>query len=117
MKNKFYEFSQNNSGGRFVADEKLCHRLFIEASSIEEAIRIAEGLGVYFGGVASGTDCECCGDRWSEPFDSIKFPVKWDNKLSFRTVEAYAKFLSKEYRWLNPVDVRIFYKNGKVNEY
>ena len=61
---KFYEYSQNNTGGSFVTDDKLCHRLFIEAYSEKEADEIAEGLGCYWNGVDEGYDCECCGDRW-----------------------------------------------------
>lgn len=60
----FYEFDQNNSGGHFIVDDKVCHRLFIEADSQTEAIVKAEELGCYWGGVDSGIDCPCCGDRW-----------------------------------------------------
>ncbi|MGG0794754.1 hypothetical protein ABE137_12210 [Brevibacillus laterosporus] len=28
---QFYDFSQNNSGGSFMINDKICHRLFIEA--------------------------------------------------------------------------------------
>lgn len=69
---EFYEFSQNNSGGGFDVDDKLCHRLFIEAEDSDSANEIAKTLGVYFDGVDKGDDCNCCGDRWSEaygPFD------------------------------------------------
>jgi hypothetical protein len=58
----FYDFTQNNSGGHFVTDDKICHRLLIEADSKREAEWIAEDLGVYFDG--GGGDCPCCGDRW-----------------------------------------------------
>lgn len=61
---KFYEFSQNNSGGSFVVDDKVCHRLFVEAESEDEANSIAENLGCYWNGVDEGSDCPCCGDRW-----------------------------------------------------
>jgi hypothetical protein len=61
---KFYEYSQNNTGGSFVTDDKLCHRLFIEAESESEADSIAEDLGCYWDGVNEGSDCPCCGDRW-----------------------------------------------------
>ncbi|MGF9741960.1 DUF7296 family protein [Bacillus pumilus] len=60
----FYEYSQNNSGGHFEVNEKLCRRLFIEADSYSESESIAEDLGVYFNGVDEGVDCGCCGDRW-----------------------------------------------------
>lgn len=61
----FYEYSQNNSGGHFEVNDKLCDRLFIEADTFTEADSIAEDLGVYFNGVYKGIDCGCCGDRWS----------------------------------------------------
>lgn len=64
METKFYEVSQNNSGGSFDVNEKVCHRLFIEAKSEEEATSIAEDLGCYWNGVSEGMDCPCCGDRW-----------------------------------------------------
>jgi hypothetical protein len=70
MKDKlnFYEFSQNDSGGSFVTDDKLCHRLFIEAESEDAATKIAEDLGCYWNGVEEGYDCECCGDRWDSGY-------------------------------------------------
>lgn len=61
---KFYEIDQNNTGGSFDVDDKLCHRLFIEADSEDDAIRKAESLGCYWDGVSKGIDCPCCGDRW-----------------------------------------------------
>lgn len=66
METKFYEFVQNNSGGSFDVDDRVCHRLFIEATSEDEAISKAEDLGCYWNGVDNGMDCECCGDRWHE---------------------------------------------------
>ncbi|MCI4129405.1 DUF7296 family protein [Bacillus haynesii] len=60
----FYNYDQNNSGGYFEVNEKVCHRLFIEADSREEADDIAESLGVYWDGIEKGLDCPCCGDRW-----------------------------------------------------
>lgn len=70
---KFYEISQNNSGGSHVVDDKLCHRLFIEADSAEEATRIAEDLGCYWDGCYNGMDCSCCGDRWYQPDSPLNF--------------------------------------------
>lgn len=60
----FFELDQNNSRGYFDVDDKVCHRLFIEADSHEDAMRKAEELGCYWNGVANGIDCPCCGDRW-----------------------------------------------------
>ena len=70
MKTQFYEISQNNSGGSFVTNDKLCHRLFIEAESSDEASSIAEDLGCYWDGCDTGSDCPCCGDRWYRPWSS-----------------------------------------------
>ena len=47
-KTKFYELSQNNTGGSFDVDETLCHRLIIEADTYEEAVAKAEDLGCYW---------------------------------------------------------------------
>ena len=41
---KIYQFNQNNSGGSFDVDEKLCHRLLIEADCVDEASDIAESM-------------------------------------------------------------------------
>lgn len=38
----FYQFDQNNFFGYFEVDDKVCHRLFIEADSAEEAMSKAE---------------------------------------------------------------------------
>lgn len=69
-KAKFYTFSQNNSGGHFVIDEKagIAEVVIIEAYSADGANSRAELIGIYFNGVASGRDCGCCGDRWDEIF-------------------------------------------------
>jgi hypothetical protein len=60
---KFYEYNQNNSGGSFVVDKNLCHRLMIEADEQHLADRIAISLGVYFNGCYEGLDCDCCGEE------------------------------------------------------
>lgn len=75
--NNFYIFRQNNSGGSFTVDKDLSHFLFIEAPSEKEAMKKALDLGVYFYGVDEGIDCPCCGDRWSEYCDEIKFPYEY----------------------------------------
>jgi hypothetical protein len=85
--NKFYEITQNNSGGSFAVNDKLCHRLFIEAKSEKEATRIAEDLGCYWDGVDKGIDCECCGDRWYgvDEVDLNNINTKWNGyEVSFR---------------------------------
>ena len=61
----WYKFSQNNSGGSFITNDKVCHMLYVEAETFREAVVKAESLGCYWNGVADGIDCPCCGDRWS----------------------------------------------------
>lgn len=144
VKTKFYQFNQNNTGGSFITDENLCHRLFIEAKDENEACEIAERLGVYFNGCEEGMDCPCCGDRWYRP-NEVAIPYKYgaftleqaekiaekygatverrEKKNSYKDrmwdvvfpLEMYAKYLAEEYGWTSP-DVRIFYKDGTVKE-
>ncbi len=116
MKNKlkWFEFTQNNTGGSFDVDSKLCHRLFIQAEDEADAVRIAEEMGVYFDGVHLGHDCPCCGDRWYFP-NELSFPIKYTKGVVFKTPEAYAQHLANEYGWTGP-DSRIFYKAGRVVE-
>lgn len=65
---KFFDFSQNNSGGSFVFDEQrgITHFVIVEAMDADHANSVAENIGLYFNGCESGNDCDCCGDRWSE---------------------------------------------------
>lgn len=56
---KWFEFSQNNSGGYFVTDDKTSEWVFIQAADADEAIRRAEKF------LDNSDSCECCGDRWS----------------------------------------------------
>lgn len=113
----WFEFSQNNSGGRFHVDDKVCHRLFIEADNEAEAIQKAESLGVYFDGVAEGLDCPCCGDRWHSPVE-VKFPYQFKDYLYgkdkvFETPREYAQYLTDNYGCTDP-DARLFYKSGTI---
>lgn len=73
---KFYTFRQNNSGGGFVydPDEGIGLYVIIEADDEDHAIRRAEEIGLYFDGVESRGDCECCGDRWYPDYDSDALP-------------------------------------------
>ena len=111
----WFLITQNNSGGSFRTTDKLCHRLYIEADNTDDAKAIAEDLGCYWNGCEAGIDCECCGDRWHEPWDEIEFPVKYGDYV-FDTIEDYAQHLYSTFmRWTQP-DGRIFYSNGEVKE-
>lgn len=80
---KFYEFRQNNSGGSFDFDHTrgVSVHVIIEATSKDDAVHRAGNIGLYFDG--SG-DCDCCGDRWSEPWtdDSTDVPSIYGTPLS-----------------------------------
>ena len=99
----FYLYSQNNSGGSFIENEYLAHRVVIEAHSIGMANGKAEEIGIYFNGVDEGFDCACCGDRWCEP-DVL------DN-CDKQAMLAYVQELADEYGWTSP-DCIIHYLDG-----
>lgn len=61
---RYYDYSQNNSGGRFVRSENLGDHVLIAAVDHNDANERLKQLGGYFDGVDSGSDCGCCGDRW-----------------------------------------------------
>jgi hypothetical protein len=111
---EWFLFDQNNSGGSFVVDKEVCHRVFIEADSEGEAEEKAFYMGIYYDGVMSGMDCPCCGDRWYSA-DKKTFPYKYSKGIEFESVEEYAQYLADEYGWTKP-DARLFYKDGTVKE-
>lgn len=88
---RFFEYSQNNSGGSFDIDDAkgIGPRVWIEAKDAQEADSIANGLGIYFNGCESGPDCPCCGDRWSpcleegevEPEISQEYDFNWHDTV------------------------------------
>jgi hypothetical protein len=108
---KWYEFSQNNSGGSFVVNENLSHRVYIQALDTASAISKAEDMGIYFNGCEDGRDRSCCGDRWHEPYGEVKFPLEYGNDLIFKNIEEYAQYLADEYGWTRP-DIYLHYANG-----
>lgn len=61
---KFYNFSQNNSGGNFIDDNTISVNVLIEALDYKDANDRAENKGIYFNGCEDDRDCPCCGDRW-----------------------------------------------------
>lgn len=95
-KTNFYEFGQNNSGGSFVTDKNLCHRIVIEAYSEEAAIAKAEEFGCYWDGCDAGMDCPCCGDRWYRSPDV--FDLAHYNKIGY-PVGFYDHYKDAESRW------------------
>ena len=63
---RFFEFSQNNSGGSFHEDEEegIGTCVIVEARDWQHANERARQIGLYFNGCDTGRDCSCCGDRW-----------------------------------------------------
>lgn len=62
----FYEYRQNNSGGGFTGP---AINVYVEADNVGEANKIFQTIdGCYFDPDYE-RDCECCGTRWSEPWD------------------------------------------------
>ena len=70
----FYMYNQNNSGGDFITNDKVCHFVIVEAEYAENADIFAEDIGIYFDGCDDGRDCPCCGDRWSPAWESLDEP-------------------------------------------
>lgn len=135
----WFQFNQNNSGGSFIIDDNVTHRVIIEANSEEEAIEIGDSLGMYWNGCEKGYDCSCCGDRWYSPnevdlsygsfeekeAESIannynctvvdsKYNKKGikDNKkdIIFNSIETYAQYMADLWGYCDP-DIYIYYKN------
>ncbi len=88
-KPKFYEYLQNNSGGSFDFDENagITHSVIVEAKNKDEASARAQDIGIYFDGVSRGRDCDCCGDRWYEPWndEGKDEPMHYDTPVAEAT--------------------------------
>ena len=71
---KFFDFRQNNSGGKFHTDAKrgIGISVIIEAEDWRDANDRAEDIGLYFNGCEDDRDCSCCGDRWYSQSDYDK---------------------------------------------
>ena len=67
---QWFTFHQNNSGGRWVVDNDVDAYVIVQAHNADEANQLAQRIGIYFNGVEDGTDCECCGDRWSSIYNT-----------------------------------------------
>jgi hypothetical protein len=112
-KTMFYTFSQNNSGGSFVFDTNagIGTYVIIEADDEREAIYRATGLGIYFDGVEMGSDCECCGDRWYEPYGGGTEEPSIYSGMSieeYQTGKWYMKWSDNEH------EIFVHYKDGRI---
>lgn len=102
----YYTFSQNNSGGRFIVNDKIGHYVIIEADDIESALEKSEEVGIYFDGVEDGEDCSCCGDGWYHPYDSGNLsPMIYDKSPEEGLKDNHSRAFSKM--------AHIYHKDGR----
>lgn len=111
MNAKWYEFHQNNSGGRLQVDEAvgIGTLVCIEATSAAHANARAEEIGIYFNGCKEGIDCECCGDRWSAAWgedDADEFPSEYGRRLVRADRQAPEGYTT--HRFAHPIDGPFF---------
>ena len=76
----WYSYKQNNTYGTWASPAQV---VFVEADTAAEADSIAEGVGVYFDGVADERDCQCCGNRWERAYwnEGTDVPTLYDYPL------------------------------------
>ena len=104
VKTKFFEFSQNNSGGFFDVDDNVCHNVVIEANDKNHAISIFAPMIEN-----QSHSCPCCGDRWMPEY-ADEIDMKFDNN-TFQSIEQYCQFIANRYGWTKP-DYRIHFLDG-----
>ena len=75
----FYDFWQNNSGGKLIINDKVAPIVWIEARNASEANAIAESIGIIF-----DEGCECCGDRWGRV--SERHAYEWPEASFIRMI-------------------------------
>src|SRR5579863_9923263 len=102
---KFFEYSQNNSGGHFDIDDAAGIGVYviIEAENNVDADRKAQDIGLYFNGCDDEIDCSCCGDRWYKTY------FEGDDIPMYRGTEVTKD--NYENGW---GDLYIHYANGEI---
>lgn len=116
----WFEYRQNNSGGSFQIDNDVSIYVLIQAEDRVSANRKAEEVGIYFNGVSDGRDCDCCGDRWYEPWDELEdfsvysWKVNGDRLKEYDNVNDYAQALANEDTWAKKgkPSVVVYFANG-----
>jgi hypothetical protein len=78
---KEYTFKQNYSHG-YLND--MPKKITVKGENAEEANKLAEEQGVYFDGVINGSDCSCCGDRWSRAIDETKTVILYNHACGWQ---------------------------------
>ena len=106
----FYTYRQNNSGGSFCGPAMY---VIIEATSENEANRLAEDLGLYFDGAG---DCECCGNRWSYPDSPTEYPSIYDKKVTEKDVDSISGCYGL-YKYDKIPYCVVKYADGRIKQY
>lgn len=110
----FYDFQQNNSGGRWIYNDLLAVHTIVEADTSEQAERFAEEIGIYFNGVRAGIDCPCCGNRWSTVWDDPDDePLVYDVPVTELVVGNDWDDMKQHRKWLpeGQPEILVHYKN------
>lgn len=125
----WYEYRQNHSGGSFDKNDEVTITVLIEEVDATTANYQAEDVGIYFDGVSNGCDCDCCGDRWYEADEPVKFVhYMWNgrdyDRHEYATVEEYAEAKAEEV--CDDIDAKLsegeaavilYYQNGNKKVY
>ena len=116
----WYEFDQNNSGGSFVIEPSrgIGPRVWIEASSSEEANDRGEAIGMYWSGCLDGRDCPCCGDRWYRTYDDgsekpvvhERWDFGWHDEIYLHSLDGTIHALRRTNYWQLPISVDYYPK-------
>jgi hypothetical protein len=116
----FYTFNQNNSGGSFDFDPQagVSHFVIVEADSDLDALSRAEDIGLYFDGIEKGYDCECCGDRWYQPYEADQTPQVYGRVVQDGVIspsEEGGRWT--DMKWMKGPEGFIHYKDGRVEAF
>ncbi len=117
MKTQFFTFYQNNSGGsfRYSKESGITRYVIIEAVDIDDVENRAESIGLYFHGVENGSDCPCCGDRWSRPYrdEGTDEPLIYgEHPSKYQTAGGcYRYFKADEF------EIAVHYLDGRIEWY
>lgn len=100
MSGQFYSYYQNNSGGHNEVrpESGIGKIVFIQAPNVMVANERARAIGLYWDGVLTGRDCECCGDRWS--------PAVEGDACDRPGLQGYEN-------WVHPAECFVHYANGR----
>lgn len=112
---RFWEFNQNNTGGKFHEDAKrgIAHYVIVEAKTVDEASARAQDIGIYYDGCRDGRDCSCCGDRWHEPWgDGNELP-----SIYGREVKPGQPRGQHDTHWMDGAEGYIHFLDGRIEAF